>query len=240
MEGEDKYRSFLYGEGEKNTTWVHGSPPNFDRVDKLFEEGRTQVWPLGSLEEKVQRLVKTMELELFHKANPMDYKAIDPSRFTFAVNGTKPLKLPELSKLGGGYNGFLQTSLPEHLRLYDPTKETRESSHELFTTTFPRGFALEIIQVYSGPPVIAYKFRHWAHMEGPFKGYPATGKLVELFGVAVFEVDEQMRVIKVEFFYDRGELLGALMKGGKDVPGSSDDVKLGAGCPFLGTSGHKD
>ncbi|KAK9707229.1 hypothetical protein RND81_07G181600 [Saponaria officinalis] len=238
MEGENKYRSFLYGEGEKNTTWVHGTTPNFDLVDKLFEEGRTQEWPLGSIEEKVQRLVKTMEMELFHKANPMDYKAIDPSRFTMAVNGRKPFTLSELSQLGGGYNGFMQTSLPEELRLYDPSKETRESAHELFTTAFPRGFAFEIFQVYSGPPVIAYKFRHWAHMEGPFKGYPPTGELVEFFGVGIFEVDEQMRVVKVEFFYDRGELLGALMKGGKDVSGSPDDMQ--AGCPFLGNSGHKN
>lgn len=74
------------------------------------------------------------------------------------------------------------------MRLYDPAKETRESSHRIFTTTFPRGFALEILQVYSGPPVIAYKFRHWAYMEGPFKGHPPTGELVELFGVAIFEV----------------------------------------------------
>ncbi|XP_074312485.1 pathogen-related protein-like [Silene latifolia] len=238
MEKVDKYRSFLYGEGEKNTSWVHGGPPNFDVVDKLFEEGRTQEWLPGSLEEKVQRLVKTMEMELFHKANPNDYKAIDPTRFLFAVNGRKPLTLEELGKLGGGYNGFLQTSLPEEMRLYDFTKETKESSHQLFTTTFPRGFALEIIQAYSGPPLMVYKFRHWAYMEGPFKGYPPTGDLVELFGVGVFEVDEQMRVIKVEFFYDSGELLGALMKGGKSASGSSVDMQQ-TGCPFLGNAGQK-
>ncbi|KAL2903982.1 Pathogen-related protein [Bienertia sinuspersici] len=231
---EDKYRSFIYGEGEKNTTWVLGSPPNFDIVDKLFEEGRTKIWPLGSLEEKVQRLVKTMEMELFHKANPQDYKSIDATKFTFIVNGRKPLTLKELRQLGGGYNGFLQTSLPEEMRMYDPSKETVESAHHLFTTTFPRGFAFEILQVYSDAPVIAYKFRHWAYMEGPFQGHPPTGELVEFFGVAIFEVDEQMRVIKVEFFYDRGELLGALMKGSKSER-SVGDLKMG--CPVLRNTG---
>ena len=39
----DKYRSFIYGEGEKNTQWRFGAPPNYDVVNKLFEEGRTQV-----------------------------------------------------------------------------------------------------------------------------------------------------------------------------------------------------
>jgi len=99
--------------------------------------------------------------------------------------------LQEIRQIGGGYNAFLQTSLPEETRLYDPAKETAESAHVTFRTAFPRGFAFEVVQLYSGPPVIAYKFRHWAYMEGPFKGHAPTGELVEFFGVAVFEVKHQ-------------------------------------------------
>lgn len=40
---EDKYRSYLYGEGEKNTKWRYGAPPNYDIVNRLFEQGRTKV-----------------------------------------------------------------------------------------------------------------------------------------------------------------------------------------------------
>lgn len=39
----DKYRSYLTGEGEKSTKWTFGAPPNYDVVNKLFEEGRTKV-----------------------------------------------------------------------------------------------------------------------------------------------------------------------------------------------------
>lgn len=39
----DKYRSFIYGDDEKDTVWRYGTPPNYDVVNKLFEEGRTQV-----------------------------------------------------------------------------------------------------------------------------------------------------------------------------------------------------
>ena len=39
----DKYRSHLYGEGEKETQWRFGAPPKYDAVNKLFEQGRTQV-----------------------------------------------------------------------------------------------------------------------------------------------------------------------------------------------------
>ena len=38
----DKYRSIL-NEEALNTRWRHGGPPNFDAVNKLFEEGRTEV-----------------------------------------------------------------------------------------------------------------------------------------------------------------------------------------------------
>ncbi|XP_021898622.1 pathogen-related protein-like [Carica papaya] len=229
--GGDEYRSHLHGEGEKNTKWRSGAPPNYDAVNKLFEEGRTKIWPPGSLEEKVQNLVKSWEMELFNKISSDDYKTLDPNNYTFSLNGKKPITLEEKRKLGGGYNAFLQTSLPEKLRIYNPAEETADSSHILFRTTFPRGFALEVVQVYSGPPVIVYKFRHWGYMEGPFKDYAPTGDLVELFGISIFEVDEKMKVVKVEFFFDSGELLGPLVKG--DRSGKSKEDVGDLSCPVL-------
>lgn len=235
-EGEDKekYRTYLHGEGERNTKWRFGAPPNYDVVNKLFEEGRTKIWPPGSLEEQVQNLVKTWEMEMFHKSSFDDNKSIDPKKYTFSLNGRKALTLEEKRKLGGGYNSLLQTSLPEKLRVYNPAEETADSSHTAFTTAFPRGFALEILQVYSGPPVIVYKFRHWGFMEGPFKGHEPTGEMVELFGMAVFQLDEHKKVVKVEFFYDRGELLGGLMRGAgldRSIEGAASS------CPILRNTG---
>ncbi|ONH89870.1 hypothetical protein PRUPE_8G020900 [Prunus persica] len=137
-----------------------------------------------------------------------------------------------MGKLGGGYNPLLQTSLPEHLRGYNPEKETSESSHKAFTTTFPRGFALEILQVYSGPPEIVYKFRHWGYVEGPFKGHAPTGELVEVYGMSIFTVDEHNKIVKIEFFYDPGQLLGGLLKGEK--LGTSSEGTTSS-CPVLRT-----
>ncbi|EXC26591.1 hypothetical protein L484_003537 [Morus notabilis] len=232
---EDKYRSYLHGEGEKNTKWRFGAPPNYDVVNKLFEEGRTKEWPAGSVEEQVQNLVKTWEMEMFHKTCFEDYKTLDPDKYTFSLNGRKALTLEEKRKLGGGYNSLLQTSLPEKFRCYNPAEETADSSHQAFTTTFPRGFALEVVRVYSGPPVIVYKFRHWGYMEGPFKGHAPTEEMVQLFGMAIFELDEQEKIVRVEFFYDRGELLGGLMKGVKldNVP----PEEAASSCPFMNNTG---
>lgn len=234
VEGGDKYRSYLSGEGEKNTKWKFGAPPSYDIVNKLFEEGRTKIWPSGSLEDEVQNLVKTWEMELFHKAKLDDFKTLDPNKYTFSLNGRKGITLEEIGKLGGGYNPLLQTSLPENLRGYNPDKETAESSHKAFTTTFPRGFALEVLQVYSGPPEIVYKFRHWGYMEGPFQGHAPTGELVEVYGMSIFTVDENKKIVKVEFFYDPGQLLGGLLKGEKLGTSSQETA---SSCPVLRSTG---
>ncbi|XP_021284518.1 pathogen-related protein-like [Herrania umbratica] len=233
VEGE-KYRSYLHGEEEKNTKWRYGDPPSYDVVNKLFEEERTKVWPSGSLEEKVQNLVKTWEMEIFHKERLEDFKTIDTKKYVFSLNGKEALTMEGIQKLGGGYNPQLQTSLPEEFRCYDPDKETSESSHRAFTTTFPRGFALEVLKVYTGPPEIVYKFRHWGYNEGPFKGHAPTGELVEFYGMAIFEVDEEMKIVRVEFFYDRGELLGGLLKG---ATMDSSALEAASSCPFLRNTG---
>ncbi|XP_019260291.1 PREDICTED: pathogen-related protein-like [Nicotiana attenuata] len=85
--GGNKYRDYLSEEEVKNTKWRNG-PPTYDVVDKLFEEERTHVWPEGSLEEKVQRILKTWEMEMVHKTDPNDFKTVDPKIFTKSVNGT--------------------------------------------------------------------------------------------------------------------------------------------------------
>lgn len=229
---QDPYRWLLNGDVEKNTTWRFGAPPNYEGVNKLFEEGRTKIWPPGSLEEEVQNLVKNWEVENINKVKQEDYKIMDPNKVTFSLNGRKPITLEEKRKLGGGYNAALQTSLPAEYRLYDPKHETAETSNKLFTTTFPRGFALEIVQVYSGPPLIVYKFRHWAYMEGPYKGHAPTGELVELYGIGIFELDENKKIVKVEQFYDPTQLLGPLVKGPK-MDDSAEKGKELSSCPML-------
>ncbi|XXG60814.1 hypothetical protein AAC387_Pa04g2632 [Persea americana] len=227
----DKYRSHIHGEGEKNTKWKYGAPPNFDVVNKLFEEGRTNVWPKGSLEERVQAIVKTWDMEIFHKTCIDDFKTLNPEKFTVSLNGGPTHGLEDV--LVGGYKALLQTSLPESLRAYNPAVETFESSHEAFTTAFPRGFALEILEVYSGPPTIVYKFRHWSFMEGPFKGHAPTGELVEFYGIGIFKVDESMKIEKVELFYDHSQLIGSLLKGPLLDDASQSPGTSAIGCPFL-------
>ncbi|KAI3969342.1 hypothetical protein MKW92_039942 [Papaver armeniacum] len=150
----DKYRSYLYGDEHKDVHWRHGGPPIYDLVNELFQQGQTNVWPEGSLEETVQNAIKTWEMELSHKTRLQDFKTINPEKFKLFVNGREGLSGKEVLKLGS-YNALLKTSLPEEFEYYF---FFGKALHLLMT--YSRGFAWEVIKVYSGPPLIAFKFRH--------------------------------------------------------------------------------
>jgi hypothetical protein len=101
--------------------------------------------------------------------------------------GREGLTAEETLRLGS-YNALMKNSLPEEYKYYKAEEETFESSHEAFRSAFPRGFAWEVIKVYSGPPDIAYKFRHWGFFEGPYKGHAPTGNMVEFYGFGTLKV----------------------------------------------------
>ncbi|KFK42243.1 hypothetical protein AALP_AA2G230000 [Arabis alpina] len=232
----DKYRSILNDEKTGNIQWRYGGPPIFDTVNKLFEEERTHVWPEGSLEETVQNAIKSWEMEFSHKIHLQDFKTINPDKFKLFVNGREGLSAEETLKLGS-YNALLKNSLPKEFQYYKPEEESFESSHDAFRSALPRGFAWEILAVYSGPPVIAFKFRHWGYFEGNFKGHAPTGEMVQFLGLGVLKVDESLRVEEIEIYYDPGELFGELLKGPpisetKTIL-SGDNTAEKQSCPFI-------
>ena len=96
----------------------------------------------------------------------------------------------------GSFNAMLKSSLPKEFQFYKAEEETHESAHNDFKTCFPRGFAWEVIEVYSPPPLIAFKFRHWGFFEGPYKSYSPTGELVQFYGMATLKV----LIIILQFF----------------------------------------
>ncbi|XVF04374.1 hypothetical protein REPUB_Repub05bG0077000 [Reevesia pubescens] len=217
----DKYRSIL-NEVLENIEWRHGGPPIFDAVNKLFEEGKTKEWPEGSIEETVQNAVKSWELEFSHKTRLQDFKTINPKKFKLIVNGRGGLSGEETLKLVS-YNALLKNSLPKEIQYYKSDEETFESSHDAFRSAFPRGFAWEVISVYSGPPLITYKFIHWGCFEGPYKVHAPREEMVEFYGIGVIKVDKSMRAEEVEIYYDPAELFAGLLKG----PSTSSHH-----CPF--------
>ncbi|KAD3066755.1 hypothetical protein R6Q59_019031 [Mikania micrantha] len=228
----EKYRSFLHEEAE-DTHWRHGGPPVYDAVNQLFEQGRTKVWEKGSIEETVQNAIKSWEMELSHKTRIQDFKTINPEKFKLIVNGREGLTAEETLKVGS-YNALLKSTLPEEYKYYKAEKETFESSHEVFRSAFPRGFAWEVISVHSGPPVISYKFRHWGYFEGPYKGHAPTGEMVDFYGMGILKVDELLRAEDVEIYYDPADLIAKLLKGPLIYEQEIADViasPAAGGCP---------
>ncbi|XP_044473199.1 pathogen-related protein-like [Mangifera indica] len=202
-------------------------------------------WPKGSLEELVQNAIKSWEMELSHKTRLQDFKTINPEKFKLSVNdidtnvaGREGLSAEETLKLGS-FNALLKNSLPEEFKYYKADEESFESSHEAFRLALPRGFAWELLTVYSGPPVIAFKFRHWGFFEGPLKGHAPTGEKVEFIGLGNVKVDESLRIEDVEIYYDPAELFGGLLKGPpisestkkEDETAESSTPSI-HGCPF--------
>ncbi|KAK4850181.1 hypothetical protein QYF36_004543 [Acer negundo] len=145
------------------------------------------------------------------------------------MKGREGLSGEEVLKLRS-YNALLKTSLPEELKYYKAEEETFISSHDAFRSAFPRGFAWEVLSVYSGPPVIAYKFRHWGFFEGPFKGHAPIGEMVEFYGFGTLKVDQSPRAEDVEIYYDPAELFGGLLKGAPIAETSQQTTHQA--CPF--------
>ncbi|XP_061983052.1 pathogen-related protein-like, partial [Populus nigra] len=93
----------------------------------------------------------------------------------------------------------------------------------------------EVLSVYSGPPVISFKFRHWGFFEGPFKGHAPNGEKVEFYGSGALNVDESMRAEDVEIYYDPAELIGGLLFSPSQSEPEDNTVNTATathGCPF--------
>ena len=89
----------------------------------------------------------------------------------------------------GSYNALFATEKVEHEgNLYRASLETFESSHDIFRTAFSGGFAWEVLEVYSGPPTVAFKWRHWGRMDGPYKGHAPTGRIIQSIGTCIAKV----------------------------------------------------
>ena len=54
-----------------------------------------------------------------------------------------------------------------------------------------------------------------------------------IYYVINVQLDEESKIVKVEFFFDRGELLAGLMKNKGDTDTSGNSSTEGASCPFL-------
>ncbi|MEM7595566.1 MAG: ester cyclase, partial [Cyanobacteria bacterium P01_A01_bin.83] len=129
-------------------------------------------------------------------------------KFRMSSNGGKAYTAQEVVD-SGTYNLFLEDS--EH---YRASEETYKSSHELFHNAFPDGFHWELAEVVAGPPNVVFKWRHWGTFAGDYKGHKATGKTIEVIGLSIARVTDDLKIESVEHFFDTNNFLSKLTSGG--------------------------
>ena len=118
----------------------------------------------GSLPNLVENLVKNWEVEASFKPRLKDWRTIDAENYSFAINGGKPQTAEHMLKVGT-YNAIIAPN-----DYYSPEHSDFASSHKTFKRMMPT-FAWEVLEVYSGPPHVSFRWRHWGTMKNDYVGF---------------------------------------------------------------------
>jgi len=184
--------------------WREGEPDyHFSRT--IMPGQRTHTFEAGSLEAIVESIVQVFEMEISHKKDPATWVSTVTEHFKTNVNGGGWATATDVADKGS-YNILIGDSV-----FY--RDETFESSHSLFRRTFPDGFFWEVLEILSPPPIVTLKWRHWGKYDGQYNGHEPTGETIEMFGVSIAKVSDDLRLVEVEHYYDPNTFLGSLTGG---------------------------
>jgi len=161
----------------------------------------------GSLNAIAYNLVRTFEMEASFKTNPQQWISVVTDKFRMSTNGGKEYTAQEVVDQGT-YNLFLENS-----DYYRASDETFQSSYNLFHTAFPDGFHWELVEVVAGPPNVVFKWRHSGVFRGSYKDHQGTGETIEVIGLSIAKVTEELKIESVEHFFDTNNFLTNLTRG---------------------------
>ena len=187
--------------------WREGRP-DYSHTNQFLEQERQCNHAEGSLNAIAHNLVRTFEMEATHKTNPQQWLSVVTDKFRMSTNGGKQYTAKDVID-AGTYNLFLGDT--EH---YRSSEETFDSSYNLFHTAFPEGFHWELIEVLSPPPNVVFKWRHWGQFKGNFKDFAPTGETIEIIGLSMACVTEELKIKSVEHFFDNSSFLNKLTASG--------------------------
>lgn len=196
--------------------WRYHARPDYSLSNEFLQQESKCNHIEGSLEAIVQNLVRTFEMEASFKSNPGQWLSIVADKFRMTTNGGQEYTAQDVAN-AGTYNLFLGES--QH---YSASAETFESSASIFHQAFPKGFFWELIEVLSGPPNVTFKWRHWGAFNGQYREHAPTGETVEVEGISIARVNDDLKILSLEHFFDTSSFLGKLSAGEKQA----------TGCPF--------
>lgn len=162
--------------------WRHGRAPDYSKTRKVYAESTSLSSPLPiphhtnpplpakkanhtaqSLPDLVEKLVKNWEIEASYKLDLADWRTVDPSTYEFSVNGGPPQSGEHMLQVGT-YNAIIEPN-----EFYCPMRSSFDASHKTFKRMMPT-FAWEVLEVYGGPPTVAFRWRHWGTMKEDYVG----------------------------------------------------------------------
>lgn len=216
-------RSFM---DDPDTKWRFGGAPDYSLTNLRYLKERSKIHPEGSLEQVVENLVKTWEMERSHKLDPTQHQSVDQEKFRLSANGGRVFNNAEANEVGN-YNVLMNACPAE---LWDSSKITWEQSHDTFHNAFA-AFPWEVLDVYSGPPKVAFTWRHWGHFTGTFEENKGNGDLIEMYGFGTAVVNDKLQLQECEIFYNAEQFINVL-RGNVSVEKTNPNWKSTSGCPF--------
>lgn len=193
---------------DEGVEWRDGKRPDYSYTNAFLAKEKQYNHAEGTLDAIAYNLVRTFEMEASFKTNPKQWISVVTDKFRMSTNGGKEYTAEEIAE-SGTYNLFLEDS--EHYRASD---ETFESSYNLFHNAFPNGFLWELVEVVAGPPNVVFKWRHWGTFTGAYKDHQPTGKTIEVVGLSIAKVTDDLKIESVEHFFDSNKFLSELTSGG--------------------------
>ncbi|RDW84443.1 hypothetical protein BP6252_02033 [Coleophoma cylindrospora] len=193
---------------DDSASWRYKRAPDYTNTRKVYEETRKMNHQAGSLPNLVENLVKNWEVEASFKTDINDWRTIDKPNYTFSINGGRAQSAEEMVKVGT-YNAVIAPN-----QYYSPEHSDFNSSHKTFKRMMPT-FAWEVLEVYSGPPQVAFRWRHWGVMKNDYVGFndagekvtaKAHGGFIDIQGVTVAKVNDKLQLQSVETWFDPLEM----------------------------------
>ncbi|CAJ1942014.1 unnamed protein product [Cylindrotheca closterium] len=220
---KEPVRSFM---DDHEIKWRFGGKPDYSVTNLMYLKQRSTNHADGSLEQIVENLVKTWEMERSHKLDYKAHQSVDQEKFRISANGGKVFDNVEANQVGN-YN-VLMNACPANL--YDAQNTTWEQSHDKFHAAFA-AFPWEVLEVFSGPPKVAFTWRHWGTFTGEYDGNKGEGQLVEMFGFGTAVVNDKLQLMDVDIYYNAEQFINVL-RGEKKPAEVNGNWKSNAGCPF--------
>ena len=155
-------------------------------------------------EDSVNQLVEFLT-SAFKKESLVDLHenqriSVAPGVFRLRINHGREFALDEVNS-HGIYRIFLEETL------FHCADELPEAVKQLLTRAFKRRLSAEIIAIYSGPPKLTFQWRYGGSFEGLLRDHTPTCLSIEVFGITVATINEDMQLTRLEYFFDSGQFL---------------------------------